>query len=141
MPPAAVPVFGKIPHCLIIFQFNIRSIQPYDQDERSQPLASDLASGSYVYLRDIAGVLRVLPDGPHLHPKILGLGLPATYAGDLSILNGEVTDLTNCSGTFRFDDREGLRQVADEIRQLGLTVAKQSVRFFPADGGPIEILE
>ncbi len=126
------------------YQFQVRhplDPQPYQPDQRSQVLSRETANGSYVYLRDLSGVLWVLPDGLHLHPKILGHGLPATYAGDMTILNGVVTDLTNCSGTFQFDDRDGLRQVATEIRGLSLTVAKDSVRFFPATGGPVEVLE
>lgn len=104
-------------------------------------LRQQTPTGVYVYLRDVAGTIYVLPDGPHQHPKILGHALPATFAGDMTIINGVVTDLTNCSGTFRFDERDGLRQVAQEIAQLGLVVAKDSVRYFPADGGAIEILQ
>ncbi|WP_425616642.1 hypothetical protein NA78x_000294 [Anatilimnocola sp. NA78] len=114
---------------------------PYDQDPRSRILDSTIASGAYVYVRDSAGILHVLPDGPHLHPKILGGGLPATYAGELTIINGVATEVTNCSGTFQFDEREGLRTIAQQVTELGLHVGERAVRFFPLDGGPIEILE
>jgi len=43
-------------------------------------------------------------------------------------------DLTNLSGTFQFDDEDGLRDVADELRRSVLTVERGAVRFFPADG-------
>lgn len=75
------------------------------------------------------------------------LGLPATYAGDLNILNilnimnGAVKEVTNCSGTFQFDDRDGLRAVAQQLTELGFVVLDGAIRFFPADGGPIEVLE
>ena len=115
--------------------------QAYEPDPRSQVLTKDIANGNYVFVRDVSGELHVLPDGIHLHPKILGRGAPATYAGDMIILNGMVTDLTNCSGTFQFEDRDGLREVAAEIRALSLAVATHGVRYFPTAGGPIEVLE
>ena len=69
-----------------------------------------------------------------MHPKVLGGGLPAMYAGDMTIRNGRVVDLTNLSGTFEFDDIDGLLDVANELELQGLTVAPGAVRFFPADG-------
>jgi len=45
---------------------------PYPADPRTRPAAPDLADGGYVYVRDTNGVVHVLPDGPHLHPKVLG---------------------------------------------------------------------
>lgn len=126
------------------YQFQVRyplDSYPYEPDERTTALNGGMADGSYVFVRDLAGILRVLPDGPHLHPKVLGHGLPATYAGDLNIMKGSVLEVTNCSGTFQFDDREGLREVAAELRRLGFVVRDRAVRFFPPDGGPIETLE
>lgn len=110
-------------------------------DERTVELSASIADGSYVFVRDLAGILRVLPDGPHLHPKVLGNGLPATYAGDLNIMNRTVKEVTNCSGTFQFDDRDGLRAVAQQLTELGFGVTDRAIRFFPSDGGPIEVLE
>ena len=59
----------------------------------------------------------------------------------MTIRRGRVVDLTNLSGTFQFDDEDGLRAVAAETRKQGLKIAKGAVRFFPADGSPPVILE
>ena len=48
---------------------------------------------------------------------------------------------SNLSGTFQFDDEEGLRQVAEELRKQGLCVETGAVRFFPADGSRPVVLE
>jgi hypothetical protein len=81
-----------------------------------------------------------LPDGPHRHPSILGQARPAKYAGDLTLVSGKIKDVTNLSGTFQFDDEEGLRVVADRLQQQGLAVERGAVRFFPADGSAPIIL-
>lgn len=114
---------------------------PYPKDPRSRPIDTSFADGGYVYVRDDSGIVHVLPDGPHLHPKVLGGGQPASYAGDLTIQQGEVVDLTNLSGTFQFDDEAGLREVAEEIRKQGLIVVSGAVRFFPLDGSRPVVLE
>ena len=92
-------------------------------------------------MRDVNGAVYVVPDGPHMHPKVLGGGQPAMYAGDLTVRGGKVVDLTNLSGTFEFDDEAGLREVAAEIRRRGLVIEVGAVRFFPADGSPPVVLE
>jgi hypothetical protein len=107
---------------------------PYPRDSRSQPISPGLPDGGYVYVQDLNGVVFVLPDGPHMHPKVLGGAQPALYAGDLTIKDGNVWDLTNLSGTFQFDDEAGLLLVAQEFRRQGLPVEPGAVRFFPADG-------
>lgn len=99
------------------------------------------ADGVYVYVQDASGVLWVLPDGPHLHPKIFGQARPAMYAGDLTVANGKITDVTNLSGTFQFDDQEGLRAAAQQLRNQGLQVVPGAVRFFPPDGSRALVLE
>jgi hypothetical protein len=63
------------------------------------------------------------------------------YAGDMTIRGGRVVDLTNLSGTFEFDNEDGLRDVAAEIRRQGLQVEVNAVRFFPADGSPPVVLQ
>jgi len=63
------------------------------------------------------------------------------YAGDLTIKDDKVADLTNLSGTFQFDDEAGLRAVAEQLRQHGLEVEIGAVRFFPSDGSRPVILE
>ncbi len=52
----------------------------------------------------------------------------------MTVRGGRVVDLTNLSGTFQFDDEEGLREVAAELRRQGLQVEPGAVRFFPTDG-------
>lgn len=100
-----------------------------------------MSDGDYVYVRDGSGTVHVVPDGPHLHPKVLGGGQPAAYAGDLTIAGGKVTDLTNLSGTFQFDDEAGLKAMAEQLRQQGLQIEPGAVRFFPSDGSRPIILE
>ena len=114
---------------------------PHPRDPRSRPIDGGVTDGGYVYVRDTAGVIYVVPDGPHLHPRVLGGARPATYAGDLTIEDGEVRDVTNRSGTFQFDDPDGLLHVAEQLRKQGLTVRPGAVRFFPADGSRPIILE
>jgi len=63
------------------------------------------------------------------------------HAGDLTIRGGPVVDLTNLSGTFQFDDEDGLREVANELCRLGLIAETGAVRFFPADGSRPIVLE
>lgn len=63
------------------------------------------------------------------------------YAGDMTVRGGRVVDLTNLSGTFQFDDEDGLRAVATELYRQGLVVEVGAVRFFPADGSSPVILE
>lgn len=107
---------------------------PYPRDPRSRPISTDLPNGCYVYVRDTHGVIHILPDGPHRHPRVLGGGLPAAYAGDLTIENGGIADMTNLSGTFQFDDSEGLLEIADELIELGFRIEPMAVRLFPLDG-------
>ena len=114
---------------------------PYPPDPRTQVLGPGLADGGYVYVQDTNGIVLGLPDVPHLHPRILGGGLPAEYAGDLTIRDGKVFDLTNLSGTFQFDDEDGLRKVAVQLRNQGLEVEPGAVRFFPPDGSTPVVLE
>jgi hypothetical protein len=89
-----------------------------------------LPDGDYVYVQDVDGKVYVAPDGLHMHPRVLGGAQPAQYAGDMRLERGEVTDLTNLSGTFQFDDELGLREVAKQLRIQGLRIAIGAVRFF-----------
>lgn len=114
---------------------------PYLQDPRSGPIDRNISDGGYVYVQDSHGTIHVLPDGSHMHPKVLGGGSPAMYAGDLTVRGGHVVDLTNLSGTFQFDDEEGLIEVANELRRQGLNVNPGAVRFFPIDGSRPSVLE
>ena len=114
---------------------------PYSQDPRSAPVTRATSDGLYVYVQDERGVIWVLPDEGHLHPKVLGKARPAKYAGDLTVRNGMIVDVTNLSGTFQFANRRGLREVAKQLRKQGLLVASNAVRFFPSDGQRPVILE
>jgi len=114
---------------------------PYPQDPRSRPADATLADGGYISVRDGNGTVHVLPDGPHMHPKVLGGGQSAAYAGDMTIRGGKVADLTNLSGTFQFDDEAGLKEVAETLRGQGLEVEQGAVRLFPADGSRPVVLE
>jgi hypothetical protein len=114
---------------------------PYAQDSRSQPIALGIADGGYVYVQDEHGVIFVVPDGSHLHPKVLGGARPAMYAGDLTIDSGEVKDVTNLSGTFEFDDPDGLLAIAATLRSVGYNVRQGAVRLFPSDGSRPIVIE
>jgi hypothetical protein len=92
-------------------------------------------------VQDESGEIWVLPDEGHGHPKVLGEARPAMFAGDLTILHGTITDVTNLSGTFRCASRRGLRHVARTLRRHGLKLGKGALRFFPKNGGRPEILE
>ena len=113
---------------------------PYPQDTRSCPADGSLSDGLYAYVQDELGLHWIVPDGPHIHPKVLGRGRLALYAGDLTIANGMVIDLTNLSGTFQFDDPDGLLAAADQFERQGLMISAGAVRFFPADGSPPRVL-
>jgi len=91
-------------------------------------------------VQNVAETVIVLPDGAHMHPRVLGNARPAIYAGDLRIEGGEVRDVTNLSGTFQFDDALGLLAVAAAIELAGIKVQTGAVRFFPQDGSTPRIL-
>ena len=114
---------------------------PYEQDSRSKALAPGIDDGVYVYVQDAQGTIFVLPDGGHLHAKVLGNASPALFAGDLRIENGRIADVTNLSGTFQFDEPQGLLDVAHELERLGFVVVEGAVRFFPMNGSPPYILK
>jgi hypothetical protein len=114
---------------------------PYAQDPNSRPIDLQTPDGLYVYVRDGTGILWVLPDGPHRHPMVLGRARPAMYAGDLTVADGKIWDVTNLSGTFRFDDEAGLLAVAEQLRQQGFQLEPGAVRLFPSDGSAPIVLE
>jgi hypothetical protein len=113
---------------------------PYPLDPRSRPIALGIEDGLYVYVQDIDGVIHVLPDGGHLHPRVLGNAQPALYAGDLRITGMSIMDVTNCSGSFQFDEPEGLLQVSTQLEALGFEIREGAVRYFPLDGSTPTIL-
>ena len=111
-----------------------QDITPYEPDPLARPAAAGLVDGLYVYVQDELGVVVVLEDGPHVHPKVLGRSRPAMYAGDMTVCAGQVVDLTNLSGTFQFDDPQGLVDVSEQLRRQGLEVVPGAIRFFTWDG-------
>jgi hypothetical protein len=102
----------------------------FDRDPRSARLSSATADGRYVYAIDAEYKIYVLPDdAAHLHPKILGNGQAARYAGEVVLSGGRVTELTNCSGTFQFHSTRELLETARLIVQLGLSIAPGAVLY------------
>lgn len=114
---------------------------PYVRDSRSRLAGRACPDGSYVYVQNLAGEVYIVPDGPHLHPKVLGGNQAALYAGDLTIEQGEISELTNLSGAFQCDEPDGLLAVAEQLRRQHLTVRAGAVRFFPGDGSRPVVLE
>jgi hypothetical protein len=106
---------------------------PYERDPRSREIRKGIKDGSYVYVRDPDGTIYVLPDGLHMHPKVLGNCKPAIYAGDMTIFDGKIKDLTNLSGTFQFSDEKGLLDVAKWLEENGFEILLESVRIFSYD--------
>lgn len=113
---------------------------PYPQDPRSKPIRPGIDDGIYVYVQDVDGDIYLLPDGGHLHPRVLGHAKPALYAGDLRVVQGKIVDVTNLSGTFQFDDPSGLLRVVRSLERSGFEIRKGTVRFFPMDGSVPRVL-
>lgn len=113
---------------------------PYPRHKRSRPIDGQIADGGYVYVRDSAGMIWVLEDGPHRHVRVLGGARPAMYAGDLTVEDGRIKDVTNLSGTIQFDDPAGLLDVAEALESVGLRIEPGGVRFFPMDGSTPRVL-
>jgi hypothetical protein len=59
----------------------------------------------------------------------------------MTIRGHKIVDLTNLSGTFQFDDELGLKEVAAEIRRLGVVVETGAVRLFPSNGSRPIVIE
>ena len=73
----------------------------YRRHNDSVPFSPQVPAGVYVYVQDCAGVVWVLPDGCHRHPRILGGVRPAVAAGELVVgEGGEIHSINNLSGTF-----------------------------------------
>jgi hypothetical protein len=74
----------------------------YRRHPDSRRFSPDLDPGVYVYVQACDGIVWVLPEGPHLHPRVLGRTRPAVAAGELTVeANGRVVLINNLSGTFR----------------------------------------
>lgn len=96
----------------------------------SAPISNGTRPGNYVFVRDADGVTHVVPDGPGLHPTVLGNGQAASAAGETTIgPNGVVTEINNISFTFQFGS-DVLPGVRDALRNLGLNVADDAIKPF-----------
>jgi hypothetical protein len=102
----------------------------YERDPRSRMLSPDVGDGRFVYVVDLQSRIWVVPDdGPHLHPKVLGNRQSALYAGEMTIHQSCVKELTNCSGTYQFRSEQGLLEVAGLVELCGLRMEADSLVF------------
>jgi hypothetical protein len=86
-----------------------------------------------VFVVDVAQTIHVTPDGSHAHPLVLGFAQPALYAGEIHIDHqASVAELTNLSGTFRFDRQSSLCCVVMNLRLIGFIVRR--IAWYPPDG-------
>jgi hypothetical protein len=44
-----------------------------------------MAPGAYVFVQDCFGVVWLAPDGPHVHPRVLGGARPVVAAGEMTL--------------------------------------------------------
>lgn len=106
---------------------------PHPRSPDSRRLVVSESPGLYVYAVDEGEVIHVVPDGPHVHPTILGLARPALYAGEIEIeASGVVGEVNNLSGTFQFRSKRSLLCVAGMLVDMGFSV--RSVIWYPPDG-------
>lgn len=106
---------------------------PYPRSPDSRPIGPNEPPGRYAFVVDLQETVHIAPDGPHVHPKVLGGGREALYAGEIVISPvGVVEDVTNLSGTFRFKSKRSLCCVVAHLRQLGYVV--KDVTWYPPDG-------
>lgn len=79
-----------------------KDLASYRRHEQVVRFSAPIAAGVYVFVQDCSGVVWVGPDGPHMHPRVLGGSRPAVAAGELTLgQNGEVLSINNLSGTFQ----------------------------------------
>lgn len=102
-----------------------------EQDPRSRPLNIDFPDGLYVFAQHLDGTVWAVADrSEHQHTTILGGKVSVRYAGDLEIRQGKIVSLTNCSGTFQPNSKEGLCDVASAVRKMGFEVVVGAIIFF-----------
>ncbi|HEX4147203.1 MAG TPA: hypothetical protein VHY91_27145 [Pirellulales bacterium] len=101
---------------------------PAQKNRASVPLSPSTPPGNYVYVQDADGVVNVVPNGPGLHPTVLGGGRPAAAAGEIVIgSNGVVTEINNISFTFQHG-ADVLPGVEAAVRRQGLAVAPDALK-------------
>jgi hypothetical protein len=102
--------------------------QAEPRNPASAPLSPTTPPGTYVYVQDANGVVNVVPNGPRLHPTVLGGGQPAVAAGEIIISpNGVVSEINNISYTFQHG-AEVLPGVEAAVRRQGLKVAPNALK-------------
>jgi len=102
----------------------------YPRHTQSAPVSQQTKPGSYVYVQDANGVVHVVPNGPHLHPTVLGNGQRAAAAGEIVIdSKGVVTEINNISYTFQWGE-ETLPGVQSALEALGIKVAPDAIKPF-----------
>jgi hypothetical protein len=107
-----------------------RDPERYRRHERSVRFSADVPAGAYVYVQDCAGVVWVGPDGPHMHPRVLGGARPAVAAGEVTLgEDGEVLSINNLSGTFQCAPDSLLVAVGGIIAQGGRCTADAITRY------------
>lgn len=81
----------------------------------------------YVYVQNGNGIVHVVPQASHAHPKVLGGGKKAADAGEIIIdANGVVSEINNISGTFQHD-ASVLNAVKAVLEKEGLKVAPDAI--------------
>ena len=102
----------------------------FQRDNRSVRFSAQLPAGAYVYVQDCGGVVWVLPDYPHQHPKVLGGRRPAVAAGELTAGgNGEVLSINNLSGTYQCAEDSLLTAVGGLVKQ-GATISADAITIY-----------
>ncbi len=92
------------------------------------PISRATKPGTYVFVRDADGVIHVVPDGPGLHPTVLGSGQAASAAGEITVCSGGViSEINNISYTFQFGS-DVLPGVKAALEQMGFRVAPNAIK-------------
>jgi hypothetical protein len=109
------------------FQRPGAGIQPPNPQARL--FGPDLPDGTYAYVQAPNGQVVVGPAQGHVHPGILGNGMPAAGAGQITVQGGVVTMVDNVSGTFQFGPRT-LPNVTRALELQGGRVAPNAAQPF-----------
>jgi hypothetical protein len=58
-----------------------KDLEKYKKHPKSVVFSADLEAGMYVFVQDVDGKVRVLPDGCHAHPAVHGRPWPCSTCG------------------------------------------------------------
>ena len=79
-----------------------KDLERYKKHPDCVLFSAKLDAGQYVFVQDIDGRVWVVPDGCHIHPRVLGRARPVVATGELTLEDqGVVQDINNLSGTFQ----------------------------------------